>query len=156
NALATMLGRLEFKKAVTSDKSAYLEKKQLEKRIANLNITLQEVDEVPSSVIKTISTMEARVKEITEQQAKVEREQRGIDAVNNAKLSSITDSLELNLMLKRVLKSITVTRSGSSWAVRIFHLSGHTQSFMLDNGKLKFVSDSIALKNLLNEYLKDD
>ncbi|RJL20332.1 recombinase family protein [Pectobacterium polaris] len=156
DALATMLGRLEFKKAVTSDRSAYLERQQLENRIANLNKTLQEVDHVPASVIQTIITMEARIKEITQQIETGEREQRGIDAVNNAKLSSITDSLELNLMLKRVLKSITVTRCGLGWAVRVFHLSGHSQSFLLVNGQLKLVSDSIALKRLLAEYMEDD
>ncbi|MCW2482791.1 hypothetical protein [Candidatus Symbiopectobacterium sp. NZEC135] len=108
------------------------------------------------SVIKTIGDMEARVKKITEEIEKGEREQRGINAVNSAKLSSITDSLELNLLLKRVLKSITVTRSGLGWAVIIYHLSGDTQSFMLDNGKLRFVSDSIALRKLLAEYTSDD
>lgn len=155
-ALATMLGRLEFKKVVTPDQSIYLERQQLENRIAKLNNKLQELDEVPLSVIKTIGDMEARVKKITEEIEKGEREQRGINAVNSAKLSSITDSLELNLLLKRVLKSITVTRSGLGWAVIIYHLSGDTQSFMLDNGKLRFVSDSIALRKLLAEYMKDD
>ncbi|WP_413544732.1 recombinase zinc beta ribbon domain-containing protein [Candidatus Symbiopectobacterium sp. NZEC135] len=36
-ALATILGRLEFKKVVTPDQSIYLERQQLENRIAKLN-----------------------------------------------------------------------------------------------------------------------
>ena len=93
--------------------------------------------------------MEARLKEITDQIAKDEREQRGIEAVKSEKLSSITDGLELNLLLKRVLKSITVFRSGNGWAVKVLHLSGHKQNFLMVDGEIKFLSDTIALQNLL-------
>ncbi|WP_288443610.1 recombinase family protein [uncultured Serratia sp.] len=148
-ALTTILGRLEFKKKQTLSQSIHQERQQLEARINDLNSKLQVLDDIPLSVIKSIGTMESRLKEITDQIAKDEREQRGIEAVKSEKLSSITDGLELNLLLKRVLKSITVFRSGNGWAVKVLHLSGHKQNFLMVDGEIKFLSDTIALQNLL-------
>lgn len=155
-ALTTILGRLEFKKKPTLDQSIHQERQLLEKRISDLNSKLQTLDNIPLSVIKSIGTMESRVKEITEQITKDAREQRGIDAVQNEKLSSITDGLELNLLLKRVLKSITVTRSGNGWVVKILHLSGHKQNFLMVDGEIKFMSDTIALQKLLAGFREEE
>jgi DNA invertase Pin-like site-specific DNA recombinase len=148
-ALTTILGRLEFQRKQTLDQSIHQERQQLEARISDLNSKLQVLDDILLSVIKSIGTMESRLKEITEQIAKDECEQRGIEAVKSEKLSSITDGLELNLLLKRVLKSITVIRSGRGWAVRVLHLSGHKQNFLMVDGEIKFLSDTIALQKLL-------
>ncbi|EKN3687828.1 TPA: recombinase family protein [Yersinia enterocolitica] len=151
-ALKTILGRLEFKKRPTPDQSIHHERKQLEDRISNLNNKLLTLDDIPVSVIKTIGTLEERLKTVTDLILQNEREQRGIDAVQSETLSSITDGLELNLLLKRVLKSITVSASGNGWAVKVLHLSGHKQNFLMVDGKIKFLSDTIALQKLLASF----
>ncbi|MGP9418859.1 hypothetical protein HX889_41510 [Pseudomonas reactans] len=81
-----------------------------------------------------------------------EREQRGIDAVDIEKLSSVTDSLELNVLLKRILKGITVSPTGKNWRIEVGHISGDTQGFILTNGELRFVTDTIKLRKLLDEF----
>lgn len=154
-ALAKILGRLDFKKKHTVNQSMNEERLALEKRIANLNDQLLNMDDAPLTVLQTIRKLEHRLKEVTEAILNTEHKQRGIDAVDVEKLSSITDALELNILLKRILRSITVSGSGLKWNVKIEHISGDTQSFFMINGQIGLVSDSIALREQLLSFHED-
>jgi len=151
DALPKILGRLEFKKSQTPDQSSIEEVKQLEQRINHLNEQLMTLTEPPLSVMQTISRLEIQKKTLTDTITRSQREQQGIDSIKPEMLSTVT-GLELNMMLKRVLECITVSPAGTNWRVQIKHISGDTQGFILTDGEVRFVSDTIQLRRQLAEF----
>lgn len=107
---------------------------------------LLELDMPPVSVLKTISKLEKELQELLEQPE--------IQAPKSADVNTlvaIKDTEKYNLHLKRLVKRITIYQLNGPKNIRIKieKTDGHYQSFIVNNGKIMFNSDTKALQGHL-------
>lgn len=141
-ALTHILKKLEIKKTKKLDNSLITERAQTKTRIDELNEMLVSVAKVPMSVITTIGNLEEKLQELDKEISQHNALERSESAVQIDRLSSIEDPVELNMLLKRVIREITVKESGKGWFISVRYLNGHSQKFLWVNNEIKFFSDT--------------
>ncbi|HBZ8158489.1 TPA: recombinase family protein [Escherichia coli] len=149
-ALYKIMKHLKLEKKTSLDKTLIQERASTQEKIQELNQLLLSMSKPPLSVLQTISNLEEKIQEldqeIKQQQDMVISEQ----SVDLNLLQEIKVPVELNMMLKRVIREITVFNLKKSWRIKVQYLNGHSQSFRWDGQNMSFVSDSKKLLDFMN------
>ncbi len=154
--LSQILGKLELKKTQTLDNSLIVERGQVTDKIQKLNNMLLTVDDIPLSVISTISNLEKKLSQLDQEIQKQESMQRSEQSVELDQLSQVKDPVELNMLLKRVIKEISVKEMTKGWRVAIKYLNGHSQRFLWKDDRISFMSDTKKLYDYLTSIRDED
>ncbi|GIP83894.1 TPA: recombinase family protein [Escherichia coli] len=149
-ALYKILKHLKMEKKTSVDTTIAQERAQLKEQIDNLNGMLLTMKKVPMSVLETIGNLEEKLQELDQQFKQQSDMVLAEQSVDFNLLSEIKDPIELNMMLKRVIKEITVFNLKKSWRIKVQYLNGHSQSFRWDGYSMSFVSDSKKLLEYMN------
>lgn len=149
-ALYKILKHLKMEKKTTIDTTIAQERTQLKEQIDNLNEMLISMKKVPMSVLETIGNLEEKLQELDQQIKQQTDMVIAEQSVDFNLLSDIKDPVELNMMLKRVLREITVYNTSKHWRIKVKYLNGHSQSFRWDGQNMSFVSDSKKLLDFMN------
>lgn len=102
------------------------------------------------SVLETIGNLEEKLQELDQQFKQQSDMVLAEQSVDFNLLSEIKDPVELNMMLKRVIKEIVVFNLKKSWRIKVQYLNGHSQSFRWDGYSMSFVSDTKKLLDYMN------
>lgn len=97
-----------MEKKTSVDTTIAQERAQLKEQIDNLNGMLLTMKKVPMSVLETIGNLEEKLQELDQQFKQQSDMVLAEQSVDFNLLSEIKDPIELNMMLKRVIKEITV------------------------------------------------
>ncbi|HIE3987222.1 recombinase family protein [Serratia nevei] len=154
DGLSIILGKLELKKTKKLDNSILVERNDIQQKIQNLDEMLLTVSKVPASVITTIGNLENKLSQLDLEIQTHRSTERSEQSVELDRLSSVKDPVELNMLLKRVLKEITVTEMNKGWRVAIKYFNGHSQGFLWKDDKINFLSDTKKLLDYL-ESIKE-
>lgn len=149
-ALYKILKHLKMEKKTTIDTTIAQERTQLKEQIDNLNEMLISMKKVPMSVLETIGNLEEKLQELDQQIKQQTDMVIAEQSVDFNLLSDIKDPVELNMMLKRVIREITVYNTSKHWRIKVKYLNGHSQSFRWDGQNMSFVSDSKKLLDFMN------
>lgn len=149
-ALYKILKHLKMEKKTSIDTTIVQERAQLKEQIDNLNGMLLTMKKVPMSVLETIGNLEEKLQELDQQFKQQSDMVIAEQSVDFNLLSDIKDPVELNMMLKRVIREITVFDLKKSWRIKVQYLNGHSQSFRWNGKEMSFVSDSKKLLDFMN------
>jgi len=144
-ALYRIMKELKVEKKSNFDESLLVEKNSLKTKIQELNDMILNLSRIPMSVIQTINNLEDKLQVLEE---KIKQENSILiseKAFNSNLLQEIKEPQELNMMLKRIIESITIFNSGKSWRIKILYRNKHTQNFIWDGEKISFMSDTKKL-----------
>ncbi len=144
-ALYRIMKELKVEKKSNFDESLLVEKNSLKTKIQELNDMILNLSRIPMSVIQTINNLEDKLQVLEE---KIKQENSILiseKAFNSNLLQEIKEPQELNMMLKRIIESITIFNPGKSWRIKILYRNKHTQNFIWDGEKISFMSDTKKL-----------
>ena len=155
-ALFKILKELKLEKKTTLDSTLVQERSETQEKIQDLNQMLLSMKKPPVSVLQTIGNLEEKLQEldqaINQQQLLAISEQ----SVDLNLLQEIKDPVELNMMLKRVIREITVSNLKKSWRIKVTYLNGHTQSFRWDGKNISFKSDTKKLLEFMESMRESE
>lgn len=155
-ALFKILKELKLEKKTTLDSTLVQERSETQEKIQDLNQMLLSVKKPPVSVLQTIGNLEEKLQEldqaINQQQHLAISEQ----SVDLNLLQEIKDPVELNMMLKRVIREISVSNLKKSWRIKVTYLNGHTQSFRWDGKNISFKSDTKKLLEFMESMRESE
>lgn len=149
-ALYEILKHLKLEKKTVFDGTLVQERTETQEKIQDLNQMLLSMKKPPLSVLQTISNLEEKLQELDQQ---IKQQTDTIVSENSVDLNllqEIKDPLELNMMLKRVLREITVFNTSKYWRIKIQYLNGHSQSFRWDSKRITMKSDTKKLLDFMN------
>ncbi|GCQ31704.1 recombinase family protein [Escherichia coli] len=149
-ALYKIMKHLKLEKKTTLDGTLVKERAEIQEKIASLNEMLMTMAKPPMSVLTTISNLEEKLQELDQAISKQTDMVISENSVDFNLLSEVKDPLELNMLLKRVIKSIVVSNLEKSWRIKILYLNGHSQSFRWDGKNITFKSDTKKLLEFMN------
>lgn len=141
---------LKLEKKTTLDGTLVKERTETQEKIASLNEMLMTMAKPPMSVLTTISNLEEKLQELDQAISKQTDMVISENSVDFNLLSEVKDPLELNMLLKRVIKSIVVSNLEKSWRIKVLYLNGHSQSFRWDGKNITFKSDTKKLLEFMN------
>lgn len=155
-AMFRILRELKMEKKASIDSTIVQERTEIQEKIQDLNNMLITMKKVPISVVQTISNLEDKLQEldqaIAEQNSMVMNER----SVDLNLLQEVKNPLELNMMLKRVIREIKVSNLQKSWRLKVCYLNGHSQSFRWDGQNISFKSDTKKLLDFMKSQEHND
>ncbi|WP_116291246.1 recombinase family protein [Enterobacter hormaechei] len=155
-AMFKILRELKMEKKTSLDATLLQERSDVQEKIQDLNNMLLSMKKVPASVLQTIGSLEDKLQAldqaITEQNNRVMNEQ----SVDLNLLQEVQDPVELNMMLKRVIREITVFNLKKSWRIKVSYINGHSQSFRWDSKNISFKSDTEKLLDFMNSEREEE
>ncbi|MDR2288590.1 MAG: recombinase family protein [Serratia marcescens] len=146
--LFQIMDKLEIKS--TSKKNLkQTEIKALDEKISQLNNMLLQLASPPLSIMETISQLEKQKQELLSADAPI------VDSKDVKKLASINDTLEYNMIIKRLVQKVVIHKfdtRANSFRVEVFKTDNHKQNFLVKDGRILFKSDTKALTELLRSF----
>lgn len=153
-ALYRIMKELKLEKKTSIDETLLLERNSVKAKIEELNDMLLNLSKIPISVIQTINNLEEKLLQlednIKQQNSIIISEQ----AFDFKLLQEIKEPQELNMMLKRIIKQITVFNIGKRWRIKVFYRNKHSQSFIWDGENASFISDTKKLLEISKSQIE--
>ncbi|EKT3983751.1 recombinase family protein [Klebsiella aerogenes] len=155
DGLKMILKNLKLETRTVLDNSIVQERNETSDRISELNSMLTTMTKIPMSVLQTIGNLEEKLQELDKQINEQQSNIRAENSVDINLLRDIEDPVELNLMLKRLIKEITVSETGKRWRIKVKYLNGHSQGFVWNGSKMSFITDTKKILDIHNDYDPD-
>lgn len=124
---------------------------QKKDKMAGIHAKLLEMNDPPLSLFELIRNMEKEIESLSAQLKDESYRRAGATNADVTKLKDISDPVEYNMQVKRIVDVITVYRPNDKqgWLrVKIKKIDGNFQSFIIVDENIRLFSDTEAIKKL--------